>query len=498
MPPATIDAFRDHGVVRRTIDEDVARRAAACCATSRPPASRSTRSPTSCSARASRRSRSRSTEITDTTAKKAEQDQGEGERRVKFDLGALRSDAVERARRRARRGATPPGASGARDADVLGRRRRAPGVGRQPPRLARRRVADARARSTRSTRFAEQVRADGFRDAVLLGMGGSSLAPEVLRQSIRPRATAGWPALHVLDTTDPATIARRRARDRRRADAVLRLVEVRHDDRGAVALRLLPRASSQTREAGPRRRELRRHHRRRHAARRTLAREHGFRHVFTNPGDIGGRYSALSYFGLVPGRRRRRRRRRGCSIAASLRRSEPRAGDSEALRLGAALGELARAGRDKCTFVMSPRIASFGLWVEQLIAESTGKLGTGILPVAGEPLGTPQHYGDDRVFVQLRLDGDANAEDDAARRRARGRGASGDRHRPRRRVRPRPRVLPLGVRDRRRRPGARASTRSTSRTCRSRRTTPTACSRSSRRRGKLDVEGIDATPGSPR
>ena len=86
--------------------------------------------------------------------------------------------------------------------------------------------------------------------------------------------------------------------------------------------------------------------------------------------------------------------------------------DSEALRLGAALGELALAGRDKCTFAIAAGIESFGLWVEQLIAESTGKEGTGILPVAGEPLGTPKRYGDDRLFVQLRLEGDGNGEQD--------------------------------------------------------------------------------------
>jgi hypothetical protein len=144
----------------------------------------------------------------------------------------------------------------------------------------------------------------------------------------------------------------------------------------------------------------------------TLAREHGFRHIFVNPGDIGGRYSALSYFGLAPAAVA------GVDIAKLLDRgiaaaTHARASSSDALRLGVALGELALAGRDKCTFIVSPRIASFGLWVEQLIAESTGKEGRGILPVSSEPLGTPAHYGADRVFVQLRLDGDSNGAEDA-------------------------------------------------------------------------------------
>ena len=260
--------------------------------------------------------------------------------------------------------------------------------------------------------FAAQVRADGFADAVLLGMGGSSLAPEVLRQSIAAQTSgASQVRLHVLDTTNPATIAA----VTKQIDPAKTLFFISSKSGTTLeALSLFAYFHSLVEVAKPGR-----------AGENfvavtdagtpleTLAHERAFRHVFTNPGDIGGRYSALSYFGLVPAAVA------GVDIAKLLDRgiaaaTDARAPDSDALRLGAALGELALAGRDKCTFVVAARIASFGLWVEQLIAESTGKLGKGILPVADEPLGAPSRYGDDRVFVQLRLAGDDNAGNDAA------------------------------------------------------------------------------------
>ena len=257
--------------------------------------------------------------------------------------------------------------------------------------------------------FAEQVRAAGIRDAVLLGMGGSSLAPEVLRRSLG--GAAAWPALHVLDTTDPATI--RTVVDQ--IDPAHTLFFVSSKSGTTIeALSLFAYLHAMVEAAKPG-----------HAGEnfvaitdagtplQDLARQHNFRRVFTNPGDIGGRYSALSYFGLVPaaviGIDVAKLVDRGVAAAEAAK-----ARGSDALRLGAALAELALAGRDKATFVVAPALASFGLWVEQLIAESTGKLGRGILPVAGEPLGTPEHYGDDRVFIQLRLSDDrATAEDNA-------------------------------------------------------------------------------------
>ncbi len=258
-------------------------------------------------------------------------------------------------------------------------------------------------------RFAQELRADAIESCVLLGMGGSSLAPEVLRQTL-PRRDSAAPALHVLDTTHPATIL----------SVALRLNPARTlfflSSKSGTTLEpncLFAYFWKVVQDAGIA--DPGRHFVAVTDARTPLqdvAREHSFRRVFTNSGDIGGRYSALSYFGLAPaaacGMNHARLLERGIGAA-----NAAKAPDSEALRLGTALGELARRGRDKCTFVVSPPVAAFGLWVEQLIAESTGKLGRGILPVAGEPMGTPRRYGDDRVFVQLRLAGDASGELDA-------------------------------------------------------------------------------------
>ncbi|MDO8473906.1 MAG: glucose-6-phosphate isomerase, partial [Dehalococcoidia bacterium] len=144
-----------------------------------------------------------------------------------------------------------------------------------------------------------------------------------------------------------------------------------------------------------------------------MAGEEGFRRAFLNPADIGGRYSVLSYFGLAPFALA------GVDIEAVLDRAErmchacascvPVQGNPGAW-LGAVMGVLAVKGRDKLTIITSPSISSFGLWAEQLIAESTGKQNTGIVPVAGEPIVSPEFYGKDRVFAYLRLDGDDNAD----------------------------------------------------------------------------------------
>ena len=148
-----------------------------------------------------------------------------------------------------------------------------------------------------------------------------------------------------------------------------------------------------------------------------MARKQGFRQVFSNPPEIGGRYSVLSYFGLVPATLI------GLDVLKLLDRADcMREGTASCVPahenpgawLGVVMGVLAQQGRDKLTVLTSPAISSFGLWVEQLIAESTGKEGLGIVPVAGEPLASPNHYGDDRLFVYLRLDGDDNDETDDA------------------------------------------------------------------------------------
>ncbi len=252
--------------------------------------------------------------------------------------------------------------------------------------------------------FAAECRADGLTDAVLLGMGGSSLAPEVVRRSFEGR-TEGL-RLHVLDSTDPGAIL-----------ATERAVEP------STSLFLVSTKSGGTIETL----SLFRHfHARaveavgagtagRHFAAITdpgsslveLAHGHGFRRVWENDPNIGGRYSALSHFGIVPAALMGapvREILEGAQVAEEACASHEDSERSPGLWLGATLGALAEAGRDKLTLVVNEPIGSFGLWAEQLVAESLGKHGKGILPVAGEELGPPAVYGHDRVFVHLAAD----------------------------------------------------------------------------------------------
>jgi glucose-6-phosphate isomerase len=248
--------------------------------------------------------------------------------------------------------------------------------------------------------FAHELKDEGFTDAVVLGMGGSSLAPEVFARSFESRCLN----LHVLDSTDADAIA---AVDRA-TDPAKTVYVVSTKSGGTIETRSLADHFWAKRPDG------------RHFVAITdpgssledLAKERGFRRTFLADPDIGGRYSALSPFGLVPAALM------GAPLQALLdgaavaedacREGDP--ADNGGLWLGAALGALAKQGRDKLTFVVAGPIASFGLWVEQLVAESTGKHGRGVLPVADEPLGAAEEYGDDRVFVHLRGDGDAPLE----------------------------------------------------------------------------------------
>lgn len=148
-----------------------------------------------------------------------------------------------------------------------------------------------------------------------------------------------------------------------------------------------------------------------------LAKDEGFLHVFANPSTIGGRYSVLSYFGMVPAALA------GIDVSLLLDRADHLressascvpAEENPGVWLGSVMATLAKAGRDKLTVLTSPTLSSFGLWAEQLIAESLGKEGKGIIPIAGEPMLAPQNYGDDRLFVYLRFDGDNDAKTDGA------------------------------------------------------------------------------------
>ncbi len=240
-----------------------------------------------------------------------------------------------------------------------------------------------------------------YTDVVLLGMGGSSLCPDVLRNTFG--STKGHPKLHVLDTTDPATILGVRAKIRLKTTL---FIVASKSGETTETLSHFAYFWEQTKGSG-----------KQFAAitdpgtsLEKLAKEHGFRWIFRNPPDIGGRYSALSYFGLVPGAligvNVEEMLERAIEMAHSCADSVP-PDKNPGVWLGAVMGELATRGRNKVTLIASPKVATFGYWVEQLIAESTGKEGKGIVPIEGEPVGRPAVYGDDRVFVYIRMDGDA-------------------------------------------------------------------------------------------
>jgi transaldolase/glucose-6-phosphate isomerase len=249
------------------------------------------------------------------------------------------------------------------------------------------------------TAFAGRVREDGLHDVVLLGMGGSSLAPEVLRRCFG--SADGHPRLHVLDSTDAATIgAVTRAIDPQRT-----LFLVSSKSGGTIEplslfahfWSLAARGENFAAITDP------------GSGLEELARAHGFREVFAGDPNIGGRYSALSPFGIVPAaligvdvRALLTRAAQAWQTTTTVQLTQDAALQATAsVWLGAALSALAGAGRDKLTFLISPSLPGLGLWLEQLVAESTGKRETGILPVADEPPGAAGDYGADRVFAHL-------------------------------------------------------------------------------------------------
>lgn len=251
-----------------------------------------------------------------------------------------------------------------------------------------------------------QTSAKQWSHVVVLGMGGSSLAPEVFSQTYGP--IEGFPVLHVLDSTNPASV--------KAIDTAIDLnttlfivssksgttVETRaffeyfYERTGGRGEQFIAITDPETPLAG-------------------LAHERNFRDTFINPADIGGRYSALSYFGLVPAALM------GLDLDRLWANAEQMmmacgarvAGvDHPGIWLGAIMGELARQGRDKVSILTSPSVAGFGSWAEQLLAESTGKNGYGLVPVVGATIGNPHDYVSDRLFVYLRVDGDDNEDID--------------------------------------------------------------------------------------
>ena len=252
-----------------------------------------------------------------------------------------------------------------------------------------------------------------IKDVVLLGMGGSSLGPEVFRTTFQPQK--GAPRLWVLDSTIPGWV-----RQVTKAISPARtLFLVASKSGGTIEVmslfahfwKLVTNAKGNQgakqfvaiTDPG--------------TGLEKMAKDYGFGEIFSNPADIGGRYSVLSLFGLVPAAFL------GVNISRLLDRA---AGMAERCRLeqdvqanpgaylGAVMGSLAKTGRDKVTVIASPSLTTFGLWVEQLLAESTGKEGTGLIPIAQEPVLKPNAYGADRFFVYLKLKGEKNAALDQA------------------------------------------------------------------------------------
>jgi transaldolase/glucose-6-phosphate isomerase len=254
------------------------------------------------------------------------------------------------------------------------------------------------------TAFADQIRADGVRHVLILGMGGSSLAPEVFQTTFGN--APGYPDLTVLDSTHPGAI--------RRVEANLDLARTLFvvSSKSGTTIEPLsfyryfrhvldkqaPTAGKQFIAITDPESPLEK-----------LAQTEGFRRVFASPPDVGGRYSALSVFGLVPAAligvdtdlllHRAWEMAESCAACVG-------AATNPGLTLGAVIAESAAAGRDKCTFVASPSLASLPVWLEQLIAESTGKEGKGIVPIAGESVAAPGTYGADRLFIYLHLQSD--------------------------------------------------------------------------------------------
>lgn len=246
--------------------------------------------------------------------------------------------------------------------------------------------------------FADKVKNEGFKDIVLMGMGGSSLAPEVFARTFAAERgpAASFPRLHILDSTDPAALFS--LEENLSLPETLFIVSsksggtIETDSFFQYFYAKIPEGKNFIAITDP------------GTSLEKLGKEKKFREIFLNPSDIGGRYSALSFFGLVPAALI------GIDIKKLLESAigmmkHCKAPDEEnpGASLGAFLGNLYLKGKDKVTFISEPSIESFGSWAEQLLAESTGKEGKGLVPVDEEPIGSAEVYRSDRVFVYLRL-----------------------------------------------------------------------------------------------
>src|SRR3954470_13734241 len=268
--------------------------------------------------------------------------------------------------------------------------------------------------------FGDAVVDEGYTTAIVAGMGGSSLAPDVLHRTFG--SVDGYPTLRILDSTDPAYVAATLdGLDPLRTLVIVASKSGTTTEPNAFLAYSWDRADRALKAVA--------HHSYEHPGAyfaiitdpgkslEAIAHHDDVREVFINPPDIGGRYSALSYVGLVPasliGIDLDPLLESAVAMLEACTASDPT--DNPGVSLGLAIGTLAKAGRDKLTLIADPSIVSFGAWLEQLLAESTGKHGTGIVPVDREPLGEIEAYGDDRLFVRIKLAdaGDAFTAGDA-------------------------------------------------------------------------------------
>ena len=267
--------------------------------------------------------------------------------------------------------------------------------------------------ATKLNEIADEIRSAGFSDILLLGMGGSSLCPEVLALTFAQ--TPGFPRLHILDSTDPAQI--------RSVEKKIDLAKTLFTVSSKSGSTLEPNIYKQyffervqqtvgADKAGSRFIAITDPG----SKMQQVAERDRFRHIFYGLPSIGGRYSALSNFGMVPaaamGLDAGKFLQRTKEMVEACKPSTP-VEQNPGVMLGLIMGTAAKLGRDKITLITSPGIADLGAWLEQLIAESTGKLGKGIIPVDREELGAPPIYGNDRIFACLRLESAPDAAQDA-------------------------------------------------------------------------------------
>jgi transaldolase/glucose-6-phosphate isomerase len=260
--------------------------------------------------------------------------------------------------------------------------------------------------------FAQRVKGQNFSDAVVLGMGGSSLGPEVLAETF-PRKP-GFPKLHILDSTDPAEVRSMEARlDLAKTLFIVSSKSGSTTEPNAMKDYFFDRVARTigAKKAGHRFIAVTDPG----SSLEKVAISQGFARVFHGEPTIGGRYSVLSPFGLVPAATAGIDVRSLIAHAFSMMRScaaDVPPQENPGVQLGLAIGQAGLEGRDKVTIVSSKSVAGFGAWAEQLIAESTGKEGKGLIPIDGEPLGEPAVYGNDRFFIDIRLQGEQDAAHD--------------------------------------------------------------------------------------